>query len=87
MKAAFEAVLGKKITVPTGQDLTINLTNNLSFAGSGVTVPTSLMIVGQVGGGLGSSATYASSPDHSQAQANVTWPIAGAALGWTGAEN
>ncbi|HTY98756.1 MAG TPA: Ig-like domain-containing protein, partial [Rhodocyclaceae bacterium] len=67
------------ITVPTGQALTINLTNNLSFAGSGVSVPTSLTIVGQLGGGLGSSATYATSPDHSNAQANVTWPIAGAA--------
>src|SRR5438067_1593650 len=34
------------ITVPTGQDLTINLTN-------GLPVPTSLVIVGQLGGGLG----------------------------------
>src|SRR6266851_5142359 len=35
------------ITVPTGQALTINLTNNLPI------VPTSLTIVGQLGGGLG----------------------------------
>src|ERR1700733_11315889 len=34
------------ITVPTGQPLTINLTNNLSFL-NGNTVPTSLTIVGQ----------------------------------------
>src|SRR5580704_7890249 len=43
------------ITVPTGATggLTINLTNNLTFA-NGNKVPTSIMIVGQVGGGLGS---------------------------------
>ena len=68
------------ITVPTGQDLVINLTNHLSFtAGAGPatnTVPTSLTIVGQLGGGLGNSATATASPDHSTAQANVTWPIA-----------
>jgi hypothetical protein len=40
------------ITVPTGSDLQINLTNNLSFS-NGNSVPTSLMIVGQLGGGLG----------------------------------
>ena len=49
------------ITVPTGQTLTINLTNSLSFTPTGTTtanlVPTSLTIVGQVGGGLGSSGT------------------------------
>src|ERR1700675_3730689 len=49
------------ITVPTGQDLTINLTNNLTFTPTGSTtpntVPTSLVIVGQVGGGLGTTAT------------------------------
>src|SRR6267378_2193311 len=61
------------ITVPTGQGLTINLTNNLSFAGG--TVPTSLVIVGQLGGGLGTTATSTLSPDHSNAQ-SVTWPIA-----------
>src|ERR1700730_11725212 len=40
------------ITVPTGQALQINLTNNLTFA-HGNSVPTSLVIVGQLGGGLG----------------------------------
>jgi hypothetical protein len=70
------------ITVPTGQALTINLTNSLSFtAGTGTnTVPTSIMIVGQIGGGLGVLAqrTTTPSPDHSAlASSTVTWPIAG----------
>src|SRR6266853_1544807 len=43
------------ITVPTGQNLTINLTNSLSFGAN--SVPTSLVIVGQLGGGLGTTAT------------------------------
>src|SRR5207302_7878236 len=70
------------ITVPTGQGLTINLTNNLSFtAGTGTnTVPTSLVIVGQFGGGLGTTAISAASPDHTKAQP-LTWPIAGDAPG------
>ena len=62
------------ITVPTGQALTINLTNLLTFTPAATTtpapptnsIPTSMTIVGQVGGGLGSSATYVASPDHSQ---------------------
>src|SRR6267378_2830935 len=70
------------ITVPTGQGLTINLTNNLSFTPTGSTtantVPTSLVIVGQLGGGLGdiTQRTTTLPPDHSNAQP-VTWPIAG----------
>src|SRR5437588_12467308 len=46
------------ITTSPGQALTISLTNSLSFtAGTGTnTVPTSIMIVGQVGGGLGALA-------------------------------
>jgi hypothetical protein len=69
------------ITVPTGQSLTINLTNNLSFTPTGATtantIPTSLTIVGQVGGGLGdvSQRTTSISPDHSKAQQG-TWFIA-----------
>ena len=68
------------ITVPyvsTGTSLTINLTNNLSFTtGSGTnTVPTSLTIVGQVGGGLGTPTSVASPP---HADLTVTWPTAGA---------
>src|SRR5882762_2790261 len=66
------------ITVPTGQDLQINLTNNLSFAGGAI--PTSLVIVGQLGGGLGTTATSVASPDHTNAQP-LTWPIAGSAPG------
>src|SRR5713101_9466571 len=68
------------ITVPTGQDLQINLTNTLSFGATPNNIPTSLVIVGQLGGGLGTTATSTPSPDHSKAQA-VTWPIAGDAPG------
>ena len=66
------------ITVPSGQGLTINLTNSLSFAtGTGTnTVPTSIVIVGQVGGGLGTARTTAASPDHSNAQGCPSWFIA-----------
>jgi hypothetical protein len=64
------------ITVPTGQGLTINLTNGLTFGSN--SVPTSLVIVGQVGGGLGdvTQRTTTAPPDHSTAESNVTWPIA-----------
>src|SRR5580704_9966900 len=63
------------ITIPTGATggLQINLTNSLSFANSN-SVPTSIMIVGQVGGGLGSSRTTTNSPAHPSQQ--VTWPTA-----------
>src|SRR5438270_458048 len=66
------------ITVPTGQDLTISLTNNLTFAGGNI--PTSLVIVGQLGGGLGTTATSSTSPNHANAQP-LTRPIAGDAPG------
>jgi hypothetical protein len=69
------------ITVPTGQSLTINLTNNLSFLPVGTStansLPTSLVIVGQVGGGLGNSATSTASPVHNSQE--VTWSTVGAA--------
>src|SRR5437016_12452799 len=71
------------ITVPSGQGLTINLTNNLSFTPTGSTpnpVPTSLVIVGQLGGGLGTPGAFTASPDHTNAQP-LTWPIAGDAPG------
>jgi hypothetical protein len=68
------------ITVPTGQDLQINLTNSLSFGAAPNNIPTSLVIVGQLGGGLGSTAKTVPSPDHTNAQP-VTWPIAGDAPG------
>jgi hypothetical protein len=60
------------ITVPTSATggLSINLTNSLP-------VPTSITIVGQLGGGLGTAATSKPSPDHTNAQGGTTWPIAG----------
>src|ERR1700741_1082475 len=73
------------ITVPSGQALTINLTNNLYsslLTGTGTTpvnpIPTSIMIVGQVGGGLGSLSqrTTTPSPSHANSQGCVTWFIA-----------
>jgi hypothetical protein len=67
------------ITVPTGQDLQINLTNNLTFTpvggGTANTIPTSLVIVGQLGGGLGGGGVYKSSPAH--IPQGATWPIVG----------
>ncbi len=64
------------ITVPTGQNLTINLTNNLIFGAN--KIPTSLTIVGEVGGGLGGAPTTTAPPDHSLAQSTVTWSTVGA---------
>jgi len=73
------------ITVPiaspgTATSLTINLTNNLSFPTTTApnTIPTSIVILGQVGGGLGLSAqrTTTQSPDHTNAQGCATWFIA-----------
>jgi hypothetical protein len=72
------------ITVPyvsTGTTLTINLTNNLTFTSG--PIPTSLVIVGQLGGGLGTvgstcttgGGTCTTSPDHTFAQSTATWPI------------
>jgi hypothetical protein len=66
------------ITIPTGQPLTLNLTNNLVFTPTGGTtanaVPTSITIVGQVGGGLGAVRTTVASPAHGPQ--SVTWPTA-----------
>jgi Bacterial cadherin-like domain/IPT/TIG domain len=64
------------ITVPPGP-LTINLTNSLPG-----TVPTSLVIAGQLGGGLGTTATSTPSPAH-PTQTATTWPIATSATGAT----
>jgi hypothetical protein len=68
------------ITIPAGASggLQINLTNSLP-------VPTSITVVGQLGGGLGTvgtgctggGATCTTSPDHTNAQGATTWPIAG----------
>ena len=72
------------ITVATGQSLTINLTNNLNFpTGTPVNaIPTSLVIVGQLGGGLGdiTQRTTTAPTDHTNAQPS-TWPIAGTTPG------
>ncbi|HSS23446.1 MAG TPA: hypothetical protein VLL82_03340, partial [Mycobacterium sp.] len=75
------------ITVPYSESapgvsttsLTINLINNLTFpAGTGTnTVPTSLVIVGQLGGGLGTAPTRTPSPGH--ASQSVTWSTVSAA--------
>jgi hypothetical protein len=64
------------ITLPSGSDLQINLTNSLSFVTSGVptNIPTSLTIVGQLGGGLGTTATSTPSPQHISQPSS--WPIA-----------
>ncbi|HEX9031736.1 MAG TPA: Ig-like domain-containing protein [Streptosporangiaceae bacterium] len=73
------------ITVPSGQRLTINLTNNLTFptatAGVSNTVPTSLVIVGQLGGGLGSQPARTPSPQH--VAQGVTWPTANTGANFT----
>src|SRR3984957_16925647 len=61
------------ITVPyTGANT--SLTINWSFPTS--SIPTSLMIVGQVGGGLGFGGTTTASPTHAVQQ--TTWPVANA---------
>ena len=73
-----------EITVPYGTagGLQINLTNNLQFgAGPGQSIPTSIVIVGQVGGGLGGTPTTTGSPSHANAQGCVSWFIAGQAPG------
>src|SRR5258708_24931830 len=65
------------ITTTPGSTLTIHLTNSLPAA-----VPeTSLVIVGQLGGGLGNVAqrTTAASPAH--ATQSATWPIVGDTTG------
>src|SRR5579864_7653498 len=82
------------ITVPyvaaatggSATSLTINLTNNLSFTptttgATANTIPTSIVIVGQLGGGLGTARTSTPSPDHTNAQGCVTWFIASSAPG------
>jgi hypothetical protein len=73
------------ITVPAatnGASLTINLTNNLSFGSATANnIPTSIVIAGQVGGGLGTSHTTTASPDHTDAQGCPTWFIATQAPG------
>jgi hypothetical protein len=59
------------VITTTPGTLTINLQNNLPAA-----VPTSLVVVGQLGGGLGAPPTRTPSPTHGQQ--STTWPIANA---------
>ena len=68
------------ITVPTGQGLTINLTNGLSFA-NGNTVPTSMVIVGQLGGGLGDVTQRTTTPSPVHPDQVVTWSTVGNSSG------
>jgi hypothetical protein len=67
------------ITVPytgaSSTSLTINLTNSLTFA-NGNSVPTSLVIVGQVGGGLGDTTQRTTTPSPVHGEQGVTWPVA-----------
>ena len=65
------------ITVPSGQPLTINLINNLAFGGGANTVPTSLVIVGQLGGGLGDARSARRCPAPTHAPQGTTWPGTG----------
>jgi hypothetical protein len=77
------------ITVPyTGANtsLAINLTNNLTFttaSGSVNTVPTSLMIVGQLGGGLGSSPSRVMVQHNNTTNDTQTWPVANSGNSFT----
>jgi hypothetical protein len=72
------------IRVSSGSTLTINLTNALSFTPLGSstanTVPTSLTIVGQLGGGLGSPLP-SRTPSPTHAAQSVTWATAGSSAG------
>ena len=58
------------IIVPSGSGLKITLTNGLPGG-----VPTSLVIVGQLGGGLGNTASTVASPNHPEQ--SLTWPVQG----------
>lgn len=61
------------ITVPANTSLTINLINALSFGSeAGQQVPTSIVIDGQLGGGLGTDRATMPSPVH--APQGTSWP-------------
>ncbi|HYL13125.1 MAG TPA: choice-of-anchor D domain-containing protein [Terriglobales bacterium] len=68
------------ITVPAGSGLSIQLMNALSFpVGSTTpssTIPTSLVIVGQLGGGLGDVGQRTVTPSPVHGTQDTTWPIA-----------
>jgi hypothetical protein len=79
------------ITVPTGQGLQINLTNLLSFPLTTPTtyVPTSIMIVGQLGGGLGGvpgsglPGAPGTTPSPVHGSQVVTWSTVGTSTAFT----
>jgi len=60
------------IRVAAGSTLTINLTNNLNF--TAYSAPTSLVIVGQVGGGLGDAKQRTTMPSPVHAPQGTSWP-------------
>src|SRR5215470_14031712 len=60
------------IIVPTGNSLTINLTNQLPGG-----VPTSLVIVGQLGGGLGDVNQRTTTDPVNHPPQALTWPVQG----------
>jgi hypothetical protein len=68
------------IKVPSGQPLTITLINALHFSNNPPAntafndVPTSLVIVGQVGGGLGDVTQRTTIPSPAHAVQGTTWP-------------
>jgi len=65
------------ITAAPGATLTINLTNSLPAA-----VPeTSLVIVGQLGGGLGDATQRTVAPSPAHGPQSATWPIVGDTTG------
>ena len=60
------------LTVPAGGQLTITLINNLTFGANNI--PTSLVIVGQLGGGLGDKTQRATMPSPAHAAQGTAWP-------------
>src|ERR1700756_1708021 len=71
------------ITIPSGQDLVIELTNSLPVPpGATAGIPTSLVIVGQLGGGLGDQTQRTTTQSPTHGAQDTTWPIAA-----TGAQN
>jgi hypothetical protein len=60
------------LTVPAGGQLTITLVNNLTFGANNI--PTSLVIVGQLGGGLGDKTQRVTMPSPAHAAQGTSWP-------------
>jgi hypothetical protein len=69
------------ITAVTGSKLTINLTNHLSFGSTPNNIPTSIVIVGQLGGGLGDVTQRTTTPSPVHADQFVTWSTVGNSTG------